>query len=64
MAEFALRWILMFPEVTSAIAGAKNPEQVEDNVRAATLPPLSHEKMDRVREIYDSYIRPLVHHRW
>src|SRR5205814_9277231 len=40
MAEFALRWILMFPEVTSAIAGAKNPEQVEDNVRAATLPPL------------------------
>jgi aryl-alcohol dehydrogenase-like predicted oxidoreductase len=64
MAEFALRWILMFPEVTSAIAGAKNPEQVADNVRAATLPPLSHEKMDRVREIYDSYIRPLVHHRW
>ena len=64
MAEFALRWILMFPEVTSAITGAKNPEQVEDNVRAATLPPLSHEKMDRVREIYDSYIRPLVHHRW
>jgi len=64
MAEFALRWILMFPEVTSAIAGAKNPEQVEDNVRAATLPPLSHEKMDRVREIYDTYIRPLVHHRW
>ena len=64
MAEFALHWILMFPEVTSAIAGAKNPEQVEDNVRAATLPPLSHEKMDRVREIYDSYIRPLVHHRW
>jgi len=64
MAEFALRWILMFPEVTSAIAGSKNPEQVEDNVRAATLPPLSHEKMDRVREIYDTYIRPLVHHRW
>src|SRR5947209_2504492 len=64
MAEFALRWILMFPDVTSAIAGYKNPAQVEDNVRAATLPPLSHEKMDRVREIYDTYIRPLVHHRW
>ena len=62
--QFALRWILMFPEVTSAIAGSKNPEQVEDNVRAATLPPLSHEKMDRVREIYDTYIRPQVHHRW
>src|SRR5215472_11267873 len=30
MAQFALRWILMFPEVTSAIAGAKNTQQVED----------------------------------
>src|SRR5947209_14439708 len=27
MAEFALRWILMFPDVTSAIAGYKNPAQ-------------------------------------
>src|SRR5436305_1463955 len=64
MAQFALRWILMFPEVTSAIAGAKNPEQVEDNVHAVTLPPLSHEEMQRVREIYDTYIRPQVHQRW
>jgi len=33
MAQFALRWILMFPEVTSAIPGAKNPGQVEENVQ-------------------------------
>ena len=64
MAEFALRWILMFPEVTTAIAGSKNPQQVEDNVRAAELPPLSPETMNRVREIYDTYIRPQVHQRW
>src|SRR2546428_12403173 len=64
MAEFALRWILMFPEVTSAIAGAKNPQQVQDNVHAITLPPLGQETMRRVREVYDTYIRPLVHHRW
>ena len=64
MAEFALRWILMFPEVTSAIAGAKNPQQVQDNVHAITLPPLGQETMRRVREIYDTYIRPQVHHRW
>src|SRR3989441_8238757 len=32
MAQFALRWILMFPEVTTAIPGAKNPQQAEDNV--------------------------------
>src|SRR5947209_9664910 len=41
LAQLALRWILMFPEVTSAIPGAKNPKQAEDNVRAANLPPLS-----------------------
>ncbi len=64
MAQFALRWILMFPEVTAAIPGAKNPEQAQGNVDAATLPPLSDETMQRVREIYDRYIRWQVHHRW
>jgi aryl-alcohol dehydrogenase-like predicted oxidoreductase len=64
MAQFALRWILMFPEVTAAIPGAKNPQQAEDNVHAATLPPLSNETMRRVQAVYDTYIRPQVHHRW
>lgn len=64
MAQFALRWILMFPEVTSAIAGAKNTQQVEDNVRAASLPALSNETMRRVQEVYDTFIRSQVHHRW
>ena len=64
MAQLALRWILMFPEVTAAIPGAKDARQTEDNVRAADLPPLSEEQMARVRDIYDRSIRPLVHHRW
>jgi len=64
MAQFALRWILMFPDVTSTIPGAKNPQQAEDNVHAASLPPLDNETMRRVQEIYDAYIRPQVHHRW
>ena len=64
MAQFALRWILMFPEVTTAIPGAKNPQQAEDNVHAAALPPLSNETMRRVQEVYDRYIRAQVHHRW
>ena len=64
MAQFALRWILMFPEVTSTIPGAKNPEQAQDNVSAAALPPLSDETMRRIQEIYDKSIRPQVHHRW
>src|SRR5437762_8497839 len=58
MAQFALRWILMFPEVTTAIPGAKNPQQAEDNVHAATLPSLNNETMRRVQAVYDMYIRP------
>ncbi len=64
MAQFALRWILMFPEVTSAIPGGKDPQQVEDNVQAAALPPLSPVTMQRVEDIYNTYIRSQVHHRW
>ncbi len=64
MAQFALRWILMFPEVTSAIPGGKNPQQVEENVNAAALPPLSPDTMIEVLAINDAYIWPQVHHRW
>ena len=64
MAEFALRWILMFEAVTCAIPGAKRPSQVEDNCRAADLPPIPEAIMQRVRTIYDSSIREKVHHYW
>ncbi len=64
MAQFALRWILMFPEVTAAIPGAKTPQQAEDNVQAAELPPLSDETMQKVREVYDTYMRAQVQDRW
>ena len=64
MAQFALRWILMFSEVSSTIAGAKNPQQIIDNVHTTALPPLSDETMQRVREIYDRYIRAQVQNRW
>src|SRR5690349_8627264 len=64
LAQLALRWILMFPEVSAAIPGAKNVQQTEDNVRAADLPPLTPEQMKTVRDAYDRSIRPLVHHRW
>src|SRR5215831_3267137 len=64
MAQFALRWILMFDAVTCAIPGAKTPSQVEDNMRAADSAPLSDKTMAATREIYDHRIRPLVHHYW
>ncbi len=64
MAQFALRWILMFDAVSCVIPGAKRPSQAEDNALAADLPPLSQATMDRVKEIYDRRIRQQVHHYW
>jgi aryl-alcohol dehydrogenase-like predicted oxidoreductase len=64
LAQLALRWILMFEAVTCAIPGAKRPSQVEDNARAADLPSLTDAQMAKAREVYDKYIRELVHQRW
>jgi aryl-alcohol dehydrogenase-like predicted oxidoreductase len=64
MAQFALRWILMSDAVTCTIPGAKRPAQVEENVRAADLPPLPEATMAKVREVYDRFIREQVHHYW
>jgi aryl-alcohol dehydrogenase-like predicted oxidoreductase len=64
LAQLALRWILMFEAVTCAIPGAKRPSQEEDNARAADLPPLTEAQMAKVREVYDTRIRQLVHQRW
>ena len=64
MAQFALRWILMFDAVTCAIPGAKRPSQVDENFSAADLPPLSDVVMNQVSEIYNQHVRPLVHQYW
>ncbi|MCM3874530.1 MAG: aldo/keto reductase [Pyrinomonadaceae bacterium] len=64
LTQFALRWILMNDAVTCAIPGAKRPEQVEENVRAADFPPLPEPAMRAVAELYRERIRPLVHPYW
>ena len=64
MAQFALRWILMFEAVTCAIPGAKSPAQVEENVAAANLPPLTSETMNAIQDLYDREIGNLVHQYW
>jgi aryl-alcohol dehydrogenase-like predicted oxidoreductase len=64
MAQFALRWIEMFPAVTCSIPGAKRPAQVEDNARAADLLPIPAAKMKAHQKIYDERIKPSVHHFW
>jgi len=64
MAQFALRWILMHDAVTCVIPGAKTPDQVSDNVKAANIPDLDARTMKGVESVYDRLIRPEVHANW
>jgi len=64
LAQFALRWILMFPAVSCAIPGARTASQEEQNAAAADLPPLSDEAMRAVRAVYDQSIRAAVQGMW
>lgn len=64
MSQFALRWILDQPGVTTVIPGARNAEQARANAAAAEVPSLSTEQIDGVRDVYDRLIRPHVHDRW
>jgi aryl-alcohol dehydrogenase-like predicted oxidoreductase len=54
----------MFEAVTCAIPGAKRPDQAEENIKAADLPPLDEQTMKALSEIYQTRIQPLVHHYW
>ena len=64
MAQWALRWILMDPAVTTTIPGARRPDQVDDNMAAADLPELSADVMKKVALLYKDKVRPQVHHLW
>ena len=64
MTQFALRWILMSDAVSCVIPGARRPDQVEENCRAASVPRLSRKLMRQVREIYETRVRDSVHQRW
>jgi aryl-alcohol dehydrogenase-like predicted oxidoreductase len=64
LAQFALRWVIDQPGVSTVIPGARNAEQVRENVAAASLPPLRSEQLAGVRDVYDRLIREHVHARW
>ena len=64
LALMALRWILMFPDVTCAIPGAKRADQVAENLKAADAPALPDETMKKIRTVYDRLVRSEVHHYW
>ena len=59
-AQWALRWILDHPEVTTVIPGATKPSQVKGNVAASDLSPLSLEVHRKLRILYDQEIKPTI----
>jgi aryl-alcohol dehydrogenase-like predicted oxidoreductase len=64
LAQFALRWIIDQPGVSTVIPGARNPEQARQNAAAAELDPLTDEQLAATRDVYDRLIREHVHDRW
>jgi aryl-alcohol dehydrogenase-like predicted oxidoreductase len=64
MAQFALKWILSFDAVSCTIPGAKRPAQVEDNCAASDLPALTPQAAQKVKTIYEKYVKADVHQRW
>ncbi len=64
LAPYAIRWILMHPEVSVVIPGASRASQVVSNVKAAELPALTGEQMKSVADIYDRFLRQTIHPQW
>jgi aryl-alcohol dehydrogenase-like predicted oxidoreductase len=64
MANFALRWILDHQAVSCVIPGARNQQQVTQNVAASDLPPLKPQQAKALADLYEAKISPLVHQRW
>jgi aryl-alcohol dehydrogenase-like predicted oxidoreductase len=64
LAAWALRWVLMSPEVSTVIPGASRVEQLEANLAAAEIRALTQSEMDGVAAVYERYLKPAVHHRW
>jgi len=64
IAAIALKWILQFAEVSCIIPGASKPGQVTANISALESPELSQEQVMKIKEVYETYIKPSVHHLW
>ena len=63
-AQWALRWVIQQPGVTTVIPGARNPDQARQNAAAADLPPLNAGALAGIEDLYDKYFRAEVHSRW
>jgi aryl-alcohol dehydrogenase-like predicted oxidoreductase len=59
-AQWAIRWILDHPEITTVIPGASNPGQVQSNLAASGLESLSPGLQENLSSYYEAEIKPLI----
>lgn len=64
LAIIALRWILMFDQVSCVIPGASKESQLHSNLSALDKEGLSQEEMSGVEDIYERLIKQDVDHLW
>jgi len=64
LSAWAIRWILMFPQVSTVIPGASKVEQVSANLHAMDLPTISDGQMNAVKAVYEKYFKADIHHLW
>ena len=60
LSQFALRWLLDQPAVSTIIAGVTKPAQLEDNVAATKREPLEPALIEKLRGWYEEKVRPQV----
>ncbi|MDW3192016.1 MAG: aldo/keto reductase [Cytophagales bacterium] len=64
LSKAALKWILMFEEVSCVIPGASNASQQSKNLSALDFPDITEDQKAAIDQIYKTHIKPLVHHLW
>jgi aryl-alcohol dehydrogenase-like predicted oxidoreductase len=64
LAQFALRWVIDQPGVSTVIPGARNAKQAKQNAKAATADSLTAAQIDGVRDVYRRHIAEHVQDRW
>src|SRR6476469_9728611 len=63
-AQAAIAWIWQQPGVSTVIPGARSEHQARANAAAGEVALLDQAFLDGVHEIYDRWVRDLVHQRW
>lgn len=62
--SLALRWILASDEISCVIPGASNVTQLQNNISAANDGELNAIQIEKIKHIYEQFIKAEVHQRW